>query len=95
MPEKVNSFDVFKRMGEQNNTAMQLAPLGNITNMKKVKAGTDVTIGVGGDIIFGIMNGDYVGGLILCGKAEFEKVKREMEDEQAHRGPCSSLEVKK
>lgn len=80
---KVNSFAVFQRMGEENNRAMRLAPLGNILNMKAVKAGTQVTIGVEGNIISGLMNGEYVGGLILCDKAEFERVKQRMEEEMA------------
>lgn len=79
---KINSFDVFKRMGDTNNRAMQLAPLGNIIKATKVKAGTEITIGVGGNLITGIMNGDYIGGLIMCDKAEFDKVKAGMEEEQ-------------
>lgn len=77
---KVNSFEVFNRMCSENNRALQMAPLGNIGNMKKVKAGTQLTIGVGGDVIKGLMFGEYVGGLILCDKKEFERVKKEMED---------------
>lgn len=75
---KVNNFDVLKAIGERNGS-IQLAPLSNIINMKKVKAGTQITIGVGGDVIFGIMEGKYVGGLILADKAQFDAIKEEME----------------
>lgn len=76
----MNNFDVLKRMGSRSGK-VQLAPLGNIISAKMVKAGTQVTIGVGGNIIHGIMNGEYVGGLILADKAEFEATKSEMEAE--------------
>lgn len=78
---KINNFDVFKRMSEENNQAMKLAPLGNIGNMKQVKAGTEITIGVAGNVIKGLMFNEYVGGLILCGKEEFEKTKRLMQEQ--------------
>ena len=72
----ISNFDVLKAM-----TKIQLAPLGNITNMKKVKAGTQVTIGVGGDVIFGLMNDAYVGGLILADKKEFDEIREKMVEE--------------
>lgn len=76
---KVNNFDVFRRMSDENNQAMQLATLNNITDMRKVKAGTKITIGFAGNVIAGLMNGKYVGGLILCDRAEFDRVKAEIE----------------
>lgn len=75
---KVTSFDVFNKMTADDNKALQLAPLGNVIRAQKVKAGTQVTIGVGGDVIGKIMSGDLVGGLILCDKKEFERVRTEM-----------------
>lgn len=73
----VNNFDVLKRMGELNRK-IQLAPLGNIVNVRKVKAGTQVTIGVGGDVVGSIAAGDFVGGLILADKSEFEATRDEL-----------------
>lgn len=75
---KANSFDVLKEMGERDMNVM-LAPLSNIIRANKVKAGTQITIGFAGDVIAGIMDGKYVGGLILADKEEFERVKREIE----------------
>jgi hypothetical protein len=75
---KVNNFDVLKVMGERSGK-IQLAPLSNIGNMKAVKQGTQLTIGVAGNVISGLMLGEYVGGLILADKVEFEAVKAELE----------------
>lgn len=74
----INSFDVLKEMGNRNMN-VQLAPLGNITHMRKVKAGTQITIGFAGDVITPIMLGEMVGGLVLADKTEFNRVKVEME----------------
>jgi hypothetical protein len=80
LTEKVNNFDVLKRMAERS-LKLQLAPLGNIGNMKATKKGTQLTIGVAGNVISGIMAGEFVGGLVLADRAEFEALKREMEKE--------------
>lgn len=75
----VNSFDVMKRMGERSGK-IQLAPLSNITNLQKVKAGTKITIGVEGDVVADIgLHGKFVGGLILADKEEFRATEREMQ----------------
>jgi hypothetical protein len=77
----VNSFDVLKRMSERS-LDVRLAPLGNITNLKKVKAGTQVTIGVAGDLVAALgLENKFVGGLILADKEQFDKLKAEMESE--------------
>lgn len=80
---KINNFDVFKRMAEDNNQAMQLAPLGNLIGAKMTKAGTQVTLGVAGNVVTGLTMGTYVGGLILCGKEGFGRTKAKMEEELA------------
>ena len=75
---KVNNFDVMKAMCASNGK-IQIAPLGNILSMRKTKKGTQLTIGVAGDVIMGMMAGEYVGGLILCDRAEFEETARAIE----------------
>jgi hypothetical protein len=77
---KANSFDVFKIMCASDNKKLQLSPLGNILGAKKVKAGTQVTIGVSGNVVTGITFGQYVGGLILCDKDEFERIAKMLEE---------------
>lgn len=72
-------MDVFKRMVDTDDPKIELSPLGaNLLNLKKVKHGTEVTIGVSGDRVGSIYNGKYVGGLILADKQRFEEVKAEM-----------------
>jgi hypothetical protein len=78
---KVNAFDVFSRMVERNDKAIQLAPLGNLIGARKGKQGTKVTIGVANDVVTGIALSKYVGGLILCDKERYAEVKAEMEAE--------------
>jgi hypothetical protein len=77
----VNNFDVMKRMCEFDRD-IRLAPLGNIIRLQKTKAGTQITIGVEGDVVAAIANGRLVGGLILADKAEFDQTKRELAAEQ-------------
>ena len=78
---KPNALDIFSHMVETNDKAITMAPLGNVTHLKKVRAGTNVTIGVAGDVVGAIYEGKYVGGLILCDKKRFDEVKAEMEAE--------------
>lgn len=81
----VNNFDVLARMSERNRK-VQLAPLSNVTRAKAVKRGSEINIGASGNVIAGILNGKFVGGLILADRAEFESVKAELERERAERG---------
>jgi hypothetical protein len=74
----INNFDVLKEMG-QRNLKIQLAPLYNVTSLKKTKHGTQVTIGVAGDIVAALgLENKFVGGLILADKEEFNRTKSEM-----------------
>ena len=79
MPSEVGAFEVFARMAETDDKALKLAPLANILNMKVVKAGTQVTIGVSGDMLARIMNNEFCGGLLLCENKRFDELKAEME----------------
>jgi hypothetical protein len=77
---EVSAFEVFLRMAETNDKALRLAPLANILNMKVVKAGTQVTIGVEGNVLARIMSGEFCGGLLLCETKRFDELKAEMEN---------------
>lgn len=79
-PAKVHPFDVFKALVEEDNKGIHLAPLNNIIRARKVKAGTEVTIGVAGDMVAPIMEGRYRGGLILCDRDEYVTVEKELEE---------------
>lgn len=75
----INNFEVLKVMGERN-LDVRLAPLGNIVSLNKVRAGTNVTIGVPGDLVGALAVEDlFVGGLILANRKQFEEVRRELE----------------
>lgn len=74
---KPNSFDVLKTMSEESQD-IRLAPLSNILRVQKVKAGTQITIGVAGDVIAGIANGDFVGGLYLADRKQFEETQERL-----------------
>ena len=69
-----NNFDVMKAMAQQSKD-IRIAPIGNIISARKVKAGTQITIGFGADVVGGLATGQYVGGLILCDKDQFDETK--------------------
>ena len=75
---KVSNFDVLKTMS-QRGMSVQLAPLDNIVELRKVKAGTNVTIGVAGDVVGAIYNNKFVGGLILADAEQYRQIKNELE----------------
>jgi hypothetical protein len=80
---KINNFDVLKAMSDDNSPNLQLAPLGNVLGMQKDSHGTRITIGVGmPGVIEKLMRNELVGGLILADKAEFDRVKAELEAKQ-------------
>lgn len=81
MSKQVGTLDVMKRMVDTNDPKIELAPLTQVTNLRAVKAGTQVTIGVSGNRVGSIYNGEYVGGLILIDRKRFNEVKEEMERE--------------
>lgn len=74
----INNFDVLKEMGVRN-MKISLSPLDNIVNLSKVKLGTQVTIGVAGDLVAALgIEHKFVGGLILADKDEFNGIRSEM-----------------
>ena len=76
-----NLFQVVLRMIDTHDTGIELAPLDNITNLRAVKAGTQVTIGVSGNRVGSIYKGDYLGGLLLIKRERFNEVLAQMESE--------------
>lgn len=74
---KPTSFDVLKAMSAANKD-IRLAPLSNILRVQKTKLGTQITIGVEGDVIGAIARGDFVGGLILADKRQFRQMEEEL-----------------
>lgn len=77
--KRVNNFDVLKKMCADNKNIM-MSP--DLLRADKVKAGTQVTFGIGGDVAGAIASGDLVGCVILWNKAQFNAVKKELEEQQ-------------
>lgn len=74
----INNFDVLKRMSIDNRDIR----LGvDLVRAKKVVAGTEVTIGIGCDMVGSIVNGDLSVCLLAFDKKQFDEVKSAMEQE--------------
>lgn len=70
----INNFDVLKRMGQEN-LDIRLSPSENIVSVTKVKAGTNLTIGVTGDQVGAIASGDLCVCLLLFDRKQFAETK--------------------
>ena len=76
----VGNFDILKKMGDSG-MDIKLAPLSNIVELKKLGKNGEVTIGVDHNTIVALLSGkEYVGGLLLADKAEFESVEASFGD---------------
>lgn len=73
---KVNHFDVIRVMAERDLEIM-FGP--DILQMNKVKAGTQVTVGLPGDLVFRIADGQLRGGLMLWNKEQFDAITEELQ----------------
>ena len=74
---KLDNFAVLGRMCDLNRD-IRLSPLDNVTHLRKVKAGTQVTIGVAGDVVDAIYTGKLVGFFLLYDAEQFRATKAEM-----------------
>lgn len=74
----ISNFDVLKRMGKEN-LDIRLSPSENIVSVKKVKAGTNLTIGVAGDQVAAISIGDLCVCLLLFDRKQFAETRLRME----------------
>jgi hypothetical protein len=77
-PKKVGNFDVLKEMCARN-MDVRLSTLDNVREARKVKGGSQIKIGIVGDVVTGIALGKFVGGLLIADKEQFNQVKRELE----------------
>lgn len=74
----VNNFDVLKHMCADN---LDIRLGTDVVNMLRVKAGTQITMGIGGDQVASIYTGQTVACLILYNKEQFEAMKKKLEAE--------------
>jgi hypothetical protein len=82
MPDKPNGFDVMKEISRRNGPIF-MVPIGNILRMNKVKAGAQLTIGVPFEIMMGLVQDKYLGGLYVCDREEFARVEAELKGSDA------------
>jgi hypothetical protein len=76
--KKVSNFDVLKVMCERN-MDVRLSTLDNVREARKIKGGSQIKIGIAGDVVTGIALGKFVGGLLIADKEQSNQVKLEME----------------
>lgn len=81
---RISSFDVFKRMCDEN-LDIRLATSENIRGMNAVHKGkdTDITIGVAGNVIGAVMNNDLHLCLLIWNKSQYQETKAKIEDMRA------------
>jgi hypothetical protein len=83
--DKVNNLDVLAKMSKDNNKELKFAPIN--TNLKRAQSGKDgwgeVTIAMPNDIICDLLVNPeyYVGGFLIAKREEFNKYKKQMEEE--------------
>ena len=73
-PREAKTFDVLSEMCDRN-LDIRLSPLENVVHLRKVKAGTQVTIGVSGDVVGPIATGKLVGFLLLYDAEQYKAAK--------------------
>ena len=78
----VSNFDVLKRMAAEN-MSLQLCTTITQMNYSQKKGGTEVSVGVPGNICFEIESGRMVAVLLTWNKREFDELKKKMEEEPA------------
>jgi hypothetical protein len=71
------AFEVMAAMSKADRD-IRLATLDNVLRVQKVRAGTQVTIGVAGDVVAAILNGRLIGALYLCDARQYAETEREL-----------------
>lgn len=74
--KRISDLVVMQRMAERD---MDIRMTTTFLHLKKVKRGTEVTLGIAGDVVASIADGTLIGGLYLVDKKEFFAVKEELE----------------
>ena len=75
-----NNFDVLKRMSAENKDIRVGV---DVLSMKNVNAGTQVTIGIAGNVVTPIFMGELHACLLIYNKKQFNEVKEAIEAENA------------
>ena len=83
MPTLVNNFDVLRRLAQENKS-IQLCSTITQMNYNMKKGGTEVSVGVPGNVCFEIESGRMNAMLLLFNMREFNELKTAMEKEAQH-----------
>jgi len=80
--QKIGWFDICKLMARRG-LDIRLSTVDNITAMKTTQKGqnTAITIGITGNVISQIYDGELIGGLLLCNREQFEAIQKELESQ--------------
>ena len=73
-----SNFDVLKKMREDN-LDIRLATSENLLRMNKVKAGTQLTFGVSGDVLNALYRNELHCCLLIWNKTQFAETKAKLE----------------
>ena len=73
----VNNFDILKRMSAENKD-IRLADSGSIIGMQMTKAGTQITIGVQGNVIARILHNELAVCCLVFDRKQFAEIKGQM-----------------
>ena len=75
---EVSNFDVLKKMAADNKSIQLCATITQM-NYSAKKGGTEVSVGVPGNVCFEIESGRMVGFLLLYNVREFNELKAQMQ----------------
>lgn len=76
----VNNFDVLKKMSADNKDIR----LGiDFLRGHQTKLGSQVTYGIGGNVLTGLMTGELAGCLLIWNRAQFKEAKEQLEAEES------------
>ena len=76
----VSNFDVLKKMAADN---LDIRITTDMLSAQLTKQGTQVTFGVGGDVIASLMTDRLCCCLLLWDREQFDRVKKELEEHDA------------
>ena len=79
---EINNFDVLKRLAAENKS-VQLCTTITQMNYSAKKGGTEVSVGVPGNVCFEIESGRINAVLLMWNVREFEELKAKMKEEQS------------
>ena len=88
----VNNFDVLRRLAQENKS-IQLCSTITQMNYSAKKGGTEVSVGVPGNVCFEIESGRMNALLLLFDMRQFNEMKKAMEQEAAERCPRCGIGV--